>query len=98
MVEPIISKKRFIAGAVCAQCQALDRVVVEFVAATRTDPELSRRRCVSCGFSDNFSSAGQRGSQGVPQSVPKGRPERGIRGTIEPSTVRIVGADVNPVD
>lgn len=39
-------KRRFIAGAICPQCQAVDRLVVEEVEGT------ARRRCVSCGFSD----------------------------------------------
>ncbi len=39
-------KKRFIAGAVCPDCGAQDRLVVE------ETPELKQRRCVSCGFTD----------------------------------------------
>ncbi|MCZ6712280.1 MAG: YheV family putative metal-binding protein [Gammaproteobacteria bacterium] len=39
--------KRFIAGAVCPQCQVVDRLVVE-----QADG-VTRRRCVSCGFSDD---------------------------------------------
>ncbi len=41
-----MAKKRFIAGAICPQCHALDRVVVE------QSNGITRRRCVSCGFSD----------------------------------------------
>lgn len=37
--------ERFIAGAVCPACQALDRLVV----ATSEDGT-ERQRCVSCGF------------------------------------------------
>ena len=36
--------RRFIAGAVCGECRAVDRTVVEVVAGVR------HRRCVSCGY------------------------------------------------
>ena len=42
-----MTKKRFIAGAICPQCQVEDRLVVEQVDG------VARRRCVSCGFSDD---------------------------------------------
>jgi hypothetical protein len=38
--------RRFIAGAVCPDCRAVDRIVVEQVDGER------RRRCVSCGHTD----------------------------------------------
>ena len=38
------SKRRFIAGAVCPRCAAMDRIVV--------DLESDRRECVACGFSE----------------------------------------------
>lgn len=38
--------RRFIAGAVCPECRAVDRIVIEDDAGER------RRRCVSCGHSD----------------------------------------------
>ncbi len=41
--------RRFIAGAVCGECRALDRTVVEVVAGVRY------RRCVSCGCSEQES-------------------------------------------
>jgi hypothetical protein len=41
-----MAKKRFIAGAICPQCQAEDRLVVEEADGT------TQRRCVSCGFTD----------------------------------------------
>ncbi|XOV83842.1 MAG: YheV family putative metal-binding protein [bacterium] len=85
-----IFKKRFIAGAVCPECQAVDRIVVETAmpvpagkAADRIDPEqaLSRRRCVACGFADEFSAANLINSQGVP----RGKPEK-PRPRTDPST------------
>lgn len=65
-----IIKKRFIAGAVCPECQELDRIVVE--TALFDGQEHSRRRCVSCGFADEFAEASLVNSQGVP----RGKPER----------------------
>ena len=43
--------RRFIAGAVCPECRAMDRIVVEEQDGER------RRRCVSCGFTDTIGSA-----------------------------------------
>ncbi|MDH3644888.1 MAG: YheV family putative metal-binding protein [Gammaproteobacteria bacterium] len=42
-----MTKKRFIAGAICPQCQAQDRLVVE------ESDGAPIRRCVSCGFTDH---------------------------------------------
>ena len=42
--------RRFIAGAVCPECRAMDRNVVEEQDGER------RRRCVSCGFTDTIAS------------------------------------------
>lgn len=38
------SKRRFIAGAVCPRCSAMDKIVV--------DLDTERRECVACGFSE----------------------------------------------
>jgi len=40
------NRGRFIAGAVCTECRAVDRVVVETTLGRR------QRRCVACGFSE----------------------------------------------
>lgn len=40
--------RRFIAGAVCPECRAVDRIVLEQEGA------LQRRRCVSCGYTDTL--------------------------------------------
>lgn len=39
--------RRFIAGAVCPSCRAVDRIVVEEVEGER------QRRCVRCGYTDH---------------------------------------------
>lgn len=41
------TKKRFIAGAVCPKCSAMDRIV-----SFRNDKGEEARECVACGFSD----------------------------------------------
>ena len=40
-----MNKARFIAGAVCPRCSAMDKIVVEL--------DTDSRRCVSCGFADD---------------------------------------------
>ena len=39
-----MNKRRFIAGAVCPRCAAMDKIVV--------DLESDARECVACGFSE----------------------------------------------
>lgn len=43
--------RRFIAGAVCPRCRAVDRIVIE---ATDAAPDERRRRCVACDYSDTL--------------------------------------------
>ena len=38
------SRRRFIAGAVCPRCSAMDKIVV--------DLDKDQRECVACGYSD----------------------------------------------
>jgi len=81
-----ILRKRFIAGAVCPQCSELDRIVVEFARDSSSEEELNRRRCVACGFVDEFSSV-----DGAPaRGVPKGRPERPASEDVDSVKVRIL--------
>ena len=90
MSEPVIVKKRFIAGAVCPQCHETDRLVVEIALQTSALPdeprELSRRRCVACDFQDAFAADDRFGYQ----SLPRGRPERGPGALASTETVRII--------
>jgi uncharacterized metal-binding protein (TIGR02443 family) len=44
MEPPFRPRRRFIAGAVCPRCAAMDRLVV--------DLDTDRRECVACGFSE----------------------------------------------
>lgn len=41
---PFVARRRFIAGAVCPRCAAMDKLVV--------DLETDTRSCVACGFSE----------------------------------------------
>ncbi len=89
MTQVNIFKKRFIAGAVCPDCQTVDRIVVEtgmqHVADSDLDDprqEVSRRRCVACGFADEFSTDTLVSSQGVP----RGKPERPKSNPSRPAT------------
>ncbi len=43
-VERYVKTRRFIAGAVCPRCSAMDKIVI--------DGETDQRECVACGFSD----------------------------------------------
>lgn len=42
------SKKRFIAGAVCPRCSAMDKIVMY------REDEKDYRECVSCGYKDEM--------------------------------------------
>lgn len=44
MQPPFQTTRRFIAGAVCPRCAAMDKIVV--------DLDTDQRECVACGFSD----------------------------------------------
>lgn len=94
MTEVDIIRKRFIAAAVCPACDEVDRIVIEVALQifggqaddTAEPAELSRRRCVACGFADEFAPAEQVGFQGLP----KGRPERPKSVPVNPVKVRIL--------
>ncbi|MCR9261635.1 MAG: YheV family putative metal-binding protein [Pseudomonadaceae bacterium] len=113
MTQVKILKKRFIAGAVCPDCQIVDRIVVETgtqveahaekpgaqtadKSGSTDQPELSRRRCVACGFADEFSIDNRVNSQGVP----RGKPERAKPNPTQPASsaqpVRILDPGKHP--
>jgi len=97
-----IVKSQFIAAAVCPECNLVDRLVVdvgqrnnlttESGAASSHPPEteFSRRRCVECGFADEYAPVSHIGFQGLP----KGRPERPRTVSTEVTTIRVM----NPKD
>lgn len=51
------SVKRFIAGAVCPRCSAMDRLL------TYTDDQGRYRECVACGFFEKMPEAEQPGAE-----------------------------------
>lgn len=62
-----MSKRRFIAGAVCPRCGAMDKIIV--------DLETDFRECVACGFNEARPTDG--GSvQEVPTRVSRGAARR----------------------
>ena len=84
-----MTRKRFIAGAVCPDCGEMDRLVVEVQhpAGSSADeaptdsnpaergPVTEYRRCVNCGFTDERPVAGAR--------APKTRLDGGLRHAAE---------------
>ena len=81
--------KRFIAGAVCPDCRALDRLVLEARAGANGDEEW--QRCVACGYE-----AVRPGANSSHMAVPRGKPERPTQPSakIETQTVKIM--DLQP--
>ncbi|MEM8767655.1 MAG: YheV family putative metal-binding protein [Pseudomonadota bacterium] len=74
-----MSRPRFIAGAVCPSCGAMDRL--QFIDASR-----SRRRCVACGHEDDLNSASSQ--------APKNRLDGALNSpddTAQAQPVRILG-------
>ena len=60
--EKRVNRRRFIAGAVCPRCSAMDKIVV--------DLDTDERECVACGFSEG------RPQAGLPVSEPVTRVSR----------------------
>lgn len=77
------SRRRFIAGAVCPACRAVDRLTLE------VDGEGTQRRlCVACGFSDTSTDSGT-------GSIPRGKHEMpaASRESAPAKVVRILSPD-----
>lgn len=55
--EMILNRRRFIAGAVCPRCSAMDKIVV--------DLDSDQRECVACGFSEGRPDAGPAAQPGT---------------------------------
>ena len=77
-------KKRFIAGAVCPKCSEMDRMVLE-TSDPDDEKEVQRRRCVSCGFSEDYFP-----SENRYDSLPKGKREKTTPTSSAPDVVRII--------
>ena len=76
-----MSRRRFIAGAVCPECRALDRLVVE----DRDGQRL--QRCVECGF-ERLEQPGS--------SLPRGRLDGNTENPVEADMVRVVEVRTSP--
>lgn len=77
-----MTRRKFIAGAVCPECGVMDRIVVEEAGSDTI------RRCVACGFSDS--------SNFAEGALPKSRLTRSSPATREATPVtkvRIVKSD-----
>ena len=74
-----MSKRRFIAGAVCPQCRALDRVVI-ISEAGEDGAEEQIQRCVECGYETQLEQTLSSGAL-----IPKGKPERSVRASEVPA-------------
>jgi len=84
---PFVARRRFIAGAVCPRCAAMDKLVV--------DLHSDERSCVACGFSEARPAA-------PPQAAPAELPTRVSRASArrvetEAEVVRLLdpGADTS---
>ena len=85
-------KRRFIAGAVCPECRALDRIVME------SDSSQSRRSCVECGFSEDLD-AGTESAGNPGSSLPASRLLRPRSSAdVAPSPVRLIDPKKLPKD
>ena len=88
--------KRFISGAVCPSCQAVDRIVIETLAAnegfdptdeaSETQALLIRRRCVVCGFVEHL----ETDAATVTAPLPRARYDKSHRTTDRVEVVKIL--------
>ena len=88
--------KRFISGAVCPSCQAVDRIVIETLAAdegrdptdeaSETQAPLIRRRCVACGFVEHL----ETDAATATAPLPRARYDRSRRTTDRVEVVKIL--------
>ena len=85
--------KRFISGAVCPSCQAVDRTVIEAVTEAleaggsgEMATETIRRRCVSCGFTERLDPD----QAAVIAPLPRARYEKSRQTTTKVETVKII--------
>ncbi len=74
--------RRFIAGATCPSCKAIDKLVV--------DTESDKRECVACGFSEDRPDVG--GPSELPTRVTR---PAARRVETEATVVRLVDVSVN---
>ena len=76
-----LPRRRFIAGAVCPKCQALDRMVLE----VDVDDNEQRRYCVACGFSETLQAKSTRNAP-----MPRARFERSKAQAVDVERIKIL--------
>lgn len=82
MTDPVLQKRRFIAGAVCPQCRAQDRLQVEYWRLGANEYQV--QCCVACGLRKDDS-----GSDAPLPTLPRIR--RGLQsGEVAAEPVRLV--------
>ncbi len=52
MPNPTLTTRRFIAGAICPKCKAIDKIVLH------KQGDQQQRECVACGFKDDLQDLG----------------------------------------
>ena len=78
----IITKKRFIAGAVCPACSEPDKLMMW------NENDVPHRECVGCGYSDTLNDQGQ--------SIPKELGTRVNKPTAKPADPKVQGVQFFP--
>ncbi len=78
----VITKKRFIAGAVCPACSEPDKLMMW------NEDSVPHRECVHCGYSDTLNAQGQ--------SIPKELGTRVSKPTVKPADPKVQGVQFFP--
>jgi uncharacterized metal-binding protein (TIGR02443 family) len=78
----VITKKRFIAGAVCPACSEPDKLMMW------SEDDVPHRECVACGYSDTLNAQGQ--------SIPKELGTRVNKAPVKPVDPKVQGVQFFP--
>lgn len=78
----VITKKRFIAGAVCPACSEPDKLMMW------SEDDVPHRECVHCGYCDTLNAQGQ--------SIPKELGTRVTKAPVKPAGPKVQGVQFFP--
>ncbi|WP_296184914.1 YheV family putative zinc ribbon protein [Pseudomonas sp. UBA1879] len=78
----VVTKKRFIAGAVCPACSEPDKLMMW------SEDDVPHRECVHCGYSDTLNAQGQ--------SIPKELGTRVNKPAVKPAGPKVQGVQFFP--
>ncbi|MGH8419300.1 MAG: YheV family putative zinc ribbon protein [Pseudomonas sp.] len=78
----VVTKKRFIAGAVCPACSEPDKLMMW------SEDDVPHRECVHCGYSDTLNAQGQ--------SIPKELGTRVNKAPVKPADTKVQGVQFFP--